>query len=101
MLLLERSLAKPGDLLSDDGAHRPAHEGEVHHPEYDRNFLERAGDRDDRVRVADLVERLLQPGRILGKPERIGGPDVDLGLLRGAFIDEQRRVLARADATVK
>src|SRR6202011_4344823 len=59
------------------------------------------GEGKNGVAITGGAGRLLQPGRIIGKAERIRRADVELGLFRGPLIGEDRGVLAGPNATVE
>ena len=69
-------LGGAGDLLADDGAHRAAHEPEVHHADRDRPAVDRA--------PVPQTAASRMPGRGLG-----GRDPVRVGLL----VDEPERIL--------
>ena len=60
---VERRFGGAGHLLADDGAHRAAHEPEVHHADGDPPSADGAGPPDGRV---------AHPGRGLGRLEAVG-----------------------------
>ncbi len=59
------------------------------------------GEGEHRVAVAGVGRRFLEPGRIVGEAERVGGPYLDLGLFGRAFIEQYVRVLGRANSAVE
>src|SRR5205823_655127 len=72
----------------------------VHHSKTDRHRLQLSGEGEDRVSFAGGVRRAGEPGRVIGKAERIGGANLRLRLLGSSFIEQDVRVLRRADAAV-
>ena len=95
-------IAGAGELLADDGAHRAAHEGEVHHREHDRPPM---------VRGAD-DHRVVEPGRGLGlaqavdvraqidERQRVGGAQVLGRLVEAVRVGQLLDPLDRADRKV-
>src|ERR1043166_2519980 len=100
ILSLERSLTEAGNLLADHRAHRSAHEGEIHDTNVDRQRVERTGARQEGVGLAGIGDSLLEALRIVGKAERVSGPEVDLDLLHRAFVEHDVAIVAGANATV-
>ena len=88
MFFLERALAgeRLSDLFADDRAHGATHEGEVHDAEVHWGSSQLAAEGQDRVTFTGGACGLLEALWVFGKAERVGGPDVDLGLFGGSVV---------------
>src|ERR1700754_1686456 len=93
-------MAKPGDLFADDRAHRSTHEGEVHDPEIHRQRVDHTTAGEKRVVVPGVRDRLAEPARVVGKPEWVDRPHVDLDFLYGVVVENDVAVLVSPDAAV-
>ena len=91
-LQLDRALDGAGDLLAGDGAHRSAHEREVHDREGDRETVHQAVAADDGVAKTGLLLVLgeaLGVGAAGGEFEGVLGDQLTVGLLPGAVVDQE------------
>jgi hypothetical protein len=95
---LGREVARARELLADDGAHRPGHEGEVHHRDRAAPALDLPVADHDRVALPRLHLRLDEPvgvGPQIEEVERVVGAQVGRLLDEAALVEQLRDPLVR------
>ena len=93
MLLLQRALPQASDLFADDRAHRPPHEGEIHHADIDWCPAQLTIEGQHGVALTSTGCRFFDPLGVFGKAEGIDRADVHLGLLRCPIVQQDRDVI--------
>ena len=100
--LREGVLGRAGDLLADDGAHRAAHEPEVHDADRDRPAVDACRCPRPRRRACPVASWAAATrsgyGLLVDEPERIDRLEAGVALLERAVVEEHARAAPSADS---
>src|SRR5882757_387987 len=91
---------EPRNLLTDHRAHRPTHEGEIHHTQADRCAVQAGVAGADRVERAGFFHRGLHAIGVVLELEGVSGLQRREQLVPRAFVDQEVDVLLGADAAM-